>query len=458
MNIPAIVAAQRQFFETGVTKDLKYRVAQLQVLAQAIEKHDQRILDALKADLHKPAIEAYGSEVLVTLAEIKYTLKHLKTWVKPQKVPTPLSQFPATSYVYTEPVGVVLVISPWNYPFQLAIAPIVGAIAAGNCAIIKPSEYAPHTAALLSEIISKNFDPQFLTVIEGEVSTSQALLAEKFDHIFFTGGTAVGKIIMAAAAPHLTPVTLELGGKSPAIIDLECDLDIAIKRIVWGKFYNAGQTCIAPDYLLVPQSTQPLVLTKIKNCLLAFYGEQVQQSPDYARVINHRQFDRLIGLLSDLDESQILLGGRTDRPSLYIEPTVVGINSLDLKIMEEEIFGPILPILTYENLDQAITLVKSKPRPLALYFFSTNKPNQDRIIKEISFGGGCINDTIMHLSTPELPFGGIGDSGMGNYHGKASFDTFSHRKSILKKSFLFDLKWRYPPYKISFELMKKLVK
>ena len=460
LNIPQIIAAQRTFFNTGATKELKFRQAQLQLLAKITEENDQRILDALKADLHKPAIEAYGSEILVTLAEIKYTLKHLKNWVKPQKVPTPLSQFPATSYIYTEPLGVVLVISPWNYPFQLAIAPIIGAIAAGNCAIIKPSEYAPHTSALLAEIIGKNFDPAFLTVVEGEVSTSQALLAEKFDHIFFTGGTAVGKIVMAAAAQHLTPVTLELGGKSPAIIDAECDLELAVKRLVWGKFYNAGQTCIAPDYVLVHESVQESVLAKIKQQLQAFYGDQPQQSPDYARVINHRSFDRLIGLMQDLDQTQIVAGGQSDRPSLYIAPTVITLQpqQLDAKIMQEEIFGAILPILSYKDLNEAIALVKSKPRPLALYFFSTNKSHQDRIIKEISFGGGCINDTIMHLSTPELPFGGIGDSGIGNYHGKASFDTFSHRKSILKKSFFFDLKWRYPPYKISFELMKNLVK
>jgi aldehyde dehydrogenase (NAD+) len=455
MNIPQIVQTQRDFFNTGVTKELKFRQEQLKLLARITEENDLRILDALKADMQKPAIEAYGSEILIILAEIKYVLKHLKNWVKPQKVPTPLSQFIASSYIYTEPLGVVLVISPWNYPFQLAIVPIIGAIAAGNCAVIKPSEYAPHTSALLAELISKHFDPKFLTVIEGEVEVSQALLAEKFDHIFFTGGTEVGKIVMGAAAKHLTPVTLELGGKSPAIIDSDCDLDLAAKRMIWGKFYNAGQTCIAPDYVLVQESVKSAVMDKIKHYIQEFYGDETQKSPDYARIINHRQFDRLIGLL---DKTQIIVGGNSDRQTLFIAPTVVEVSDLGSKVMEEEIFGPILPVLAYKDLNEAIAFVNAKPKPLALYFFSKNQQNQDRAIEEISFGGGCINDTIMHLSTPELPFGGIGNSGIGSYHGKASFDTFSHRKSILKKSFLFDLKWRYPPYKISFELMRKLIK
>jgi len=455
MNIPEIVQNQRDFFNTGVTKELKFRRSQLQLLAQITEDNDQRILDALKADMQKPAIEAYGSEILIILAEIKYVLKHLNAWTKPQKVPTPLSQFIASSYIYTEPVGVVLVISPWNYPFQLAIVPIIGAIAAGNCAVIKPSEYAPHTSALLAELIGKHFDPKFLAVVEGEVEASQALLAEKFDHIFFTGGTEVGKIVMAEAAKHLTPVTLELGGKSPAIIDADCDLDLAAKRMIWGKFYNAGQTCIAPDYVLVQESVKSAVMDKVKHYIQEFYGDEPQKSPDYARIINHRQFDRLIGLL---DNTQIITGGTSDRNSLFIAPTVIEVSDQDAHIMKDEIFGPILPVLAYKDLSEAIAFVNSKSRPLALYFFSKNQQNQDRVIKEISFGGGCINDTIMHLSSPELPFGGIGNSGIGAYHGKASFDTFSHRKSILKKSFLFDLKWRYPPYKISFELMKKLVK
>ncbi len=456
MNIPQIVRSQRDFFNTGVTKELKFRQAQLKLLAEITEKNDQKILDALKADMQKPAIEAYGSEVLITLAEIKFALKHLKAWTKPQKVPTPLSQFIASSYIYTEPVGVVLIISPWNYPYHLAIAPVIGAIAAGNCAIIKPSEHAPHTSALLAEIIGKYFDPGFLTVVEGEAQSSQALLAEKFDHIFFTGGTEIGKIVMMAAAKQLTPVTLELGGKSPAIIDADCDLDLAAKRMIWGKFYNAGQTCIAPDYLLVQESVKTMVLAKIKHYIQEFYGDNPQKSADYARIINERQFDRLVSLLEN--QTQIIIGGQSDRASLYIAPTVIEINDPRTKIMEDEIFGPILPVLSYKNLNEAIAFVNSKPKPLALYFFSKNKQNQEQIIQEISFGGGCINDAIMHLSSPELPFGGIGNSGIGSYHGKASFDTFSHRKSILKKSFLFDLKWRYPPYKISFEFMKKILK
>jgi len=459
MNIPKIIQNQRQFFSIGATKEFKFRQEQLKLLAEIIETNDQRILDTLKADMQKPAIEAYGSEILIVLSEIKYVLKHLKSWIKPQKVPTPLTQFIASSYIYTEPVGVILIISPWNYPFQLAIAPLIGAIAAGNCAVIKPSEYAPHTSALLAELIGKHFDPQYITVVEGEVEASQALLAEKFDHIFFTGGTEVGRIVMGAAAKHLTPVTLELGGKSPAIIDADCDLDLAVKRMIWGKFFNAGQTCIAPDYVLVHESVKSRVVVKIKHYLQEFYGDQPQTSPDYARIINHRQFDLLMGLLNEIDPAQILIGGQSDRSTLYLAPTIVEIpeQQTTTKLMQEEIFGSILPILTYTDLNEAIAFINAKPRPLALYFFSNNKQHQDRIIKEISFGGGCMNDTIMHLSTPELPFGGIGNSGIGSYHGKASFDTFSHRKSILKKSFLFDLKWRYPPYTISLKWMKKLL-
>ncbi len=315
-DIKSKIQSQRQFFNTGITKELKFRLAQLKLLAEITEANDQRILDALKADMQKPAIEAYGSEILLVLSEIKYFLKHLKSWVKPQNVPTPLNQFIASSYIYTEPVGVVLIISPWNYPFQLAIAPLIGAIAAGNCAIIKPSEYAPHTSALLAELVSKHFDPQSIAVVEGEVEASQALLAEKFDHIFFTGGTEVGRIVMGAAAKHLTPVTLELGGKSPAIIDSDCDLDLAAKRMIWGKFYNAGQTCIAPDYALVHESVKSLVLLKIKDYLTEFYGEKPDQSPDYARIISDRQFDRLVGLLDQ--NSQIVIGGQSDRTSRYI--------------------------------------------------------------------------------------------------------------------------------------------
>jgi aldehyde dehydrogenase (NAD+) len=454
INIKTAIANQRAFFATGKTKEYKFRVAQLNKLLGLIQEHDQLILDAVHADLRKPAIEAYGSEVLGACSEIKYVLKHLQTWMKPQKVGTPINLFPSSSYIYTEPLGVVLIIAPWNYPFALTMQPLIGAIAAGNCTILKPSEHAPHTSSAIAKIINDNFDPNFITAIEGGIETNQALLAEKFDHIFFTGGTAIGKIVMEAAAKHLTPVTLELGGKSPCIVDSTSNLDITAKRIIWGKFYNAGQTCVAPDYLLVQKDIKPVLIEKLVAYVKTFFGETPQQSPDFGRIVNERQFDRLVNLL---DEGKILIGGQSDKCDRYIAPTLIDQVSPNSKIMTEEVFGPILPILEYDQLSDAIAFVNAQPKPLALYFFSSNKQNQERILQETSYGGGCFNDLIMHLGNPELPFGGVGHSGMGSYHGKASFDTFSHRKSVLKNSFRFDLKWRYPPYTMTIDALKKFI-
>ena len=454
LDIQVAIAKQRAFFATGKTKSYDFRVAQLHKLLGLIQEHDQLILDAVHADLRKPAIEAYGSEVLGAISEIKYVLKHLKAWMKPQKVGTPINLFPSSSYIYTEPLGVVLIIAPWNYPFALTIQPLIGAIAAGNCTILKPSEHAPHTSSAIAKIINNNFDPNFITAIEGGIETNQALLAEKVDHIFFTGGTAIGKIVMEAAAKHLTPVTLELGGKSPCIVDSTSNLDITAKRIIWGKFYNAGQTCVAPDYLLVQKDIKPVLIEKLVAYVKTFFGENPQQSPDFARIVNDRQFDRLVNLL---DEGKILIGGKSDKCDRYIAPTLIDQVSPNSKIMAEEVFGPILPILEYDQLSDAIAFVNAQPKPLALYFFSSNKQNQERILQETSYGGGCFNDMILHLGNPELPFGGVGHSGMGSYHGKASFDTFSHRKSVLKNSFRFDLKWRYPPYTMTIDALKKFI-
>jgi aldehyde dehydrogenase (NAD+) len=454
LDIPETIAMQRAFFATGKTKNYDFRIAQLNKLLEIIQANDKLILDAVYADLRKPTIEAYGSEVLITLSEIKYALKHLKTWMKPQKVSTPINLFPSSSYIYTEPLGVALIIAPWNYPFALTIQPLIGAIAAGNCAILKPSEHTPNTSSAIAKIINTNFDPNFITAIEGDIETNQALLTEKFDHIFFTGGTAIGKIVMEAAAKHLTPVTLELGGKSPCIVDVDCNLETTAKRIVWGKFYNAGQTCVAPDYLLVQTSIKSALIEKLLKYVKIFFGENPQQSSDLARIVNDRQFERLVGLLN---EGKILIGGQSDKCDRFISPTIIDKVSHNSKIMSEEIFGPILPILDYDKISDAIAIVNSHPKPLALYLFSNNKQNQEQILQEVSFGGGCFNDTIMHLGNPELPFGGVGNSGMGSYHGKASFDTFSHRKSVLKNSFRFDLKWRYPPYKLTLETLKKFI-
>ncbi len=455
LNIKTIIAKQRDFFATGATKDYNFRVLQLQKLAQLIKDNDQLIFEAVHQDLRKPAIEAFGSEILIVLSEINYVLKHLKSWMKPQNVGTPATLFPSSSCIYSEPLGVVLIVAPWNYPFALTIQPLIGAIAAGNCAVLKPSEQTPHTSKVIAQLINHNFEPSFITAIEGGIETNQALLAEKFDHIFFTGGTAIGKIVMEAAAKHLTPITLELGGKSPCIVDAEANLEITAKRIIWGKFYNAGQTCVAPDYLLVQKNIKSALIEKLLEFVKIFYGDNPQQSPDLARIVNDRQFDRLVNLL---DEGKILIGGNHDRSDRFIAPTLIDGIRPNSKIMAEEIFGPILPILEYDQLSDAIKIVNAHPKPLALYFFSSNKQNQQRILQEVSYGGGCFNDIIMHLGNPELPFGGVGNSGIGSYHGKSTFDTFSHRKSILKNSFRFDLKFRYPPYTMTVDTLKKFIK
>jgi aldehyde dehydrogenase (NAD+) len=453
-----ILAKQRDFFATGATRDVPFRIQQLRLLSQVIKQNENQLFQALKADLNKPEFEAYASEIVMVLNEIDYALKHIKSWAKPQKVATGLLQFRASNYIYTEPLGVVLIISTWNYPFLLTLSPLVNAIAAGNCAIIKPSEIAPNTSQVIAKIITAQFHPGFISVIEGGIEINQALLAEKFDHIFFTGSTNVGKIVLEAAAKHLTPVTLELGGKSPCLVDRECDLNLAAKSIVWGKFLNAGQTCVAPDYLLVPKSIKLELIKLISNVVQEFYGADPQLSPDYARIINDKQFARLAELLDECRTgSEIVIGGQIDPAQRYIAPTVIDRVSPQSKIMSDEIFGPILPILEYEDLSDAIAFIQSRPKPLALYFFSTNRNHQARVIREISFGGGCINDTISHIIYPALPFGGVGDSGMGSYHGKAGFETFSHRKSIMLKSPFPDIPLRYPPYKDKLNFLKWVV-
>ncbi|MFB8790616.1 MAG: aldehyde dehydrogenase [Potamolinea sp.] len=449
-----IVRKQREFFNTGKTKNLDFRIENLNLLSQAILDNQAAIEQALKADLNKPEFEVYAAEILYCLEEIKYTIKHLKSWAKPTKVPTPITHFPASSTIYHDPLGIILIIGPWNYPFQLVIGPLIGAIAAGNCAILKPSEIAVNTSHLFAEIIPEYFDSSFVTVVEGGKETTQELLEQKFDHIFFTGGTQVGKIIMSAASLHLTPVTLELGGKSPCIVDADTHLEYTARRIVWGKFMNAGQTCTAPDYLLVDKKIKQELLNKIKECIQEFYGKNPEISPDYGRIISQNHCNRLCQFLRD---GQIIIGGESNVNERYIAPTVIDGVTWDDQVMQEEIFGPILPVLEYTNLSEAIAQVNAKPKPLALYFFSNNKESQKRVLQETASGGACINDTIVHVAFPDLPFGGVGDSGMGSYHGKASFDTFSHQRSVLTKSFLFDVKLRYAPYKGKLNLLKRLM-
>ncbi len=440
-NIITLLQDQRRFFASGQTREISFRLAQLAKLRDAIIANQDRIVAAVQADLGRPPFEAYFE--IATLGEIKLAIKQLKNWVKPRKVSTSIDVFPASAWVQPEPLGVALIIGPWNYPFQLLLSPLVGAIAAGNCAILKPSEHAPHTAGLVADLIRSVFDNNYVAVVEGDAEVSQQLLAEKFDHIFFTGGTAIGRIVMQAAANHLTPVTLELGGKSPCIVDQTTRLDYAAKRIAWGKFINAGQTCIAPDYLLVDRTIKSEFMTHLLKAIRDLYGENPAISPDFARIINQRQLLRLKSLLGS---GKIVLGGDVNEADRYVSPTVLDEVTWADPVMESEIFGPILPVLTYDRLDEAIEQINARPKPLALYIFSEDNGIQERVLRSTSSGGVCINDTVMQVSLSSLPFGGVGDSGMGSYHGKASFETFSHYRAVLKRSMKFELDWRYAPY------------
>ncbi len=456
MNQKAIAAKIqkiRKFYNAGETKNVSYRKKQLRKLKKAIRKNEGAIIEALYKDLKKPAFESYASEIGILYTEIRHVLWHLRSWARKREVKTPVIHFYSTSAVHYDPYGVVLVIGPWNYPFQLVIAPLVAAIAAGNCAVIKPSELAPATSRLVAKMVRETFDDDYITVIEGGVEETGALLKEKFDYIFFTGGTAVGKIIMRAAAEHLTPVTLELGGKSPVIVDEDAHLPTAARRLCWGKFFNAGQTCLAPDYLLVHRKIKQAFINELDKTIGEFYGDDPRSSRDYARIINEKHFDRITGLL---EGTKVICGGESDRKNRYIAPTLVDGVTLKDPIMREEIFGPLLPILTFGKLDDAIAIVNRLPRPLAIYYFSKSAGKQKRVLAETSSGGGCINDTVSHVGSQELPFGGIGDSGMGRYHGKSGFETFSHQRGILTRANSFDMKLRYPPYNRKVRLLKFL--
>jgi aldehyde dehydrogenase (NAD+) len=450
-----ILAAQKQFFKSGRTQDLDYRLENLKRLKNGIIQNESAVLEALKKDLSKAPYESYMTEVGVVLDEIRLAQRRLKSWARPRRVKTPFHLWFGSSRIYCEPYGRVLIIAPWNYPFLLSISPLIGAIAAGNCTVLKPSEYAPHTAAIISEIMASHFDKGHISVIEGDTNTGEALLEERFDYIFFTGSVPVGKRVMSAAAKYLTPVTLELGGKNPCIIDQDVNMDLAARRIVFGKFINAGQTCIAPDYLWVHQSQKAKLLDGIRKYLDRFYGEDPRKSPDFARIINQHHFNRLGRLL---DKGDVIIGGQSDPQDLYIAPTVITNLSWDDPIMQDEIFGPVLPVLEFEDLSDVISSLNSRPKPLALYIFSNRRENCRKVIEQVSFGSGCINDTVVQFGNPHLPFGGVGNSGMGSYHGKASFDILSHKKSVLKKSFAFDPPLRFPPYKNKISLLKKILR
>ncbi|AFZ44338.1 Aldehyde Dehydrogenase [Halothece sp. PCC 7418] len=454
-DLQSIVQAQKDFFATGKTKEVSFRKEQLKKLKAVIEESEAVIIEALSQDLGKPQLEAFLTEIAYCREEVHYFLQHLEPWAKIKPVSTPLPFFPAKSLIVPEPVGQVLIISPWNYPFQLAIVPLLGAIAAGNCAIIKPSEITPNTSQVLADLIAKTFDPNYITVVEGDETVAQALLQQKFDHIFYTGGSAVGKIVMKAAAEYLTPVTLELGGKSPCIVEPDVQVEYSAKRIIWGKFINAGQTCIAPDYLLVHRDIKEELVRNMKASLQEFYGENPKESSDYARIVSEKHFNRLSQFL---DNGTVIAGGETDAESRYIAPTLLDGVTWDDSVMEEEIFGPILPIIEYDDLDSAIAQVNASPKPLALYLFSKDKNKQQKVLQETSSGGVVFNDTLVHFNCPELPFGGIGESGIGSYHGKASFDRFTHYKSVLKQALWLDIPLRYPPYADKLKFLKFLFK
>ncbi len=420
---------QKAFFRSGKTRDIGFRIDMLKKLKEVISANEKDILAAVFADLHKEETDAYATELSGVYNEIKIAISSVRDWAAREKVTTPVFMRPSKSYIYKEPYGVTLIIAPWNYPFQLLMMPLVGAIAAGNTAILKPSELSGHTASVMEKIINTAFPPEFIRVIQGAVEETQALLALPLDYIFFTGSVPVGKAVMAAAARNLTPLTLELGGKSPAIVHETANLETAASRIAWGKFLNAGQTCIAPDYVLVHESVQDRFLNNLIKVIRKFYGEDASKHPRYCRIINDRHFLRLAALI---DQGKTVYGGKTDAAERYIEPTLLCPVGWDHPVMQDEIFGPILPIIPYSDLDDAIRGINERPKPLSLYMFVNDKVVRRKIIRETSFGGGAVNNTIMHIVSHYLPFGGVGPSGMGRYHGKYSFDAFSHTKSILR--------------------------
>ncbi|HCY8319754.1 TPA: aldehyde dehydrogenase [Staphylococcus aureus] len=447
----------KAFFNTQQTKDISFRKEQLKKLSKAIKSYESDILEALYTDLGKNKVEAYATEIGITLKSIKNARKELKNWTKTKNVDTPLYLFPTKSYIKKEPYGTVLIIAPFNYPFQLVFEPLIGAIAAGNTAIIKPSELTPNVARVIKRLINETFDANYIEVIEGGIEETQTLIHLPFDYVFFTGSENVGKIVYQAASENLVPVTLEMGGKSPVIVDETANIKVASERICFGKFTNAGQTCVAPDYILVHESVKDDLITALSKTLREFYGQNIQQSPDYGRIVNLKHYHRLTSLLNSA-QMNIVFGGHSDEDERYIEPTLLDHVTNDSAIMREEIFGPILPILTYQSLDEAIAFIHQRPKPLSLYLFSEDENATQRVINELSFGGGAINDTLMHLANPKLPFGGVGASGMGRYHGKYSFDTFTHEKSYIFKSTRLESGVHLPPYKGKFKYIKAFFK
>ena len=451
-----LLNTQKDFFRSGKTRDISTRIEQLKILKKLLIDNEELLIDEVRKDFSKSAFETYVTEIGLVITDINFAIKNVEQWAKEQTVSTSLVNFPSKNFIITEPYGSALIIAPWNYPILLALQPLVGAIAAGNTAILKPSELTPNTSSTLDRLISEAFNPEYIKVVLGGVEVSSELVKMDFDYIFFTGSTKVGKIIMREAAEKLTPLTLELGGKSPCIVDESANIEISAKRIAWGKFINAGQTCVAPDYLLVQESIKEDFLEHLKQSIIQLYGEDPKSSPDFPRIINEAHFDRLNALLN---EGDIVIGGDVERESNYISPTVIDRVTLNHEIMQDEIFGPILPVLSFKEMNECERIINSKPRPLALYIFTSNQDKENNLLRNISFGGGAVNDTIAQLGNHHLSFGGVGASGFGSYHGKASFDCFSHKKSVMKKPFWPDLPFRYAPYDdIKLGLVKKVLK
>ncbi|WP_302740001.1 aldehyde dehydrogenase [uncultured Clostridium sp.] len=456
-DINLIFKNQKEFFESGKTINVDYRIKNLKKLNDIIKKNEDKILNELKKDLGKSSFEGYVTEVGILYDDINFHIKNVKKWSSEEKRKSPIVYYPSKSYIYKEPYGVTLIIGPFNYPFQLVIAQLIGAISAGNTAIIKPSENSRNIALLLEKLINENFPEEYLRVVNplGGKETVSLLLDKPFDYIFFTGSIRVGKLVMQKAAQHLTPVTLELGGKSPCIVDSDANLKLAAKRIVWGKFLNAGQTCVAPDYLCVHKSVKDELLKLIINEIRVQFGENVRNSEDYPRIVNKSSLERLSGYLND---GKIYYGGNIDEDNLYMEPTLIIKPDLNSPLMSDEIFGPILPILVYEDLDNVIKFINHREKPLALYYFSESKKKIKYVLTSTTSGGVTINDTIIHVANPNLPFGGVGNSGVGKYHGKESFETFTHNKSVMKRGTFIEFNIRFAPYKNKLNLVKRIMK
>lgn len=455
MDIPKLVSAQKHFFASQQTKDISFRKNALRKLQSELFKREADIVQALYNDFKKSEYEAIMTETSIVYSELKMAIKNIEKWNKPRKVLPSILNFPSSAKIYSEPYGTVLIIAPWNYPFQLAISPLIGAIAAGNTIVLKPSELTPHTSTIVREIIEAVFDERHVAVIEGGVPVAQELLTLRWDYIFFTGSVNVGRIVAKAAAEFITPVTLELGGKSPCVVDDSASIKLAAKRIAWGKFINGGQTCIAPDYILIHKSQKDAFVEAIKEVITLAYGDDPEQSSDFPRIVNTRNFERLAIML---ENENILIGGKTNKNDCYIAPTLIDEPSLDSEVMKGEIFGPILPIISYETEEDIATIIGKYDKPLAFYIFSNKSEFAKKLIQQYSFGGGTINDTTVHFANHRLPFGGVGESGIGGYHGKQTFDTFSHKKGIVSRGTWLDVPTRYAPYKGKLNQLKNLMK